>query len=112
MTDTDLKYRVLKILEQEPHLTQRQLAKKLGISLGKAHYLIKSLINVGWVKFENFQQSDNKLSYAYILTPKGIVEKSAITTQFLSRKKREYNELQKEIAQLQKEVSQQENLKN
>ena len=107
MNDTDLKYRALKILENQANLTQRQLAKKLGISLGKAHYLIKSLIDVGWVKFENFQRSDRKLSYAYILTPKGIVEKSAITTKFLLRKQNEYNELQKEIAQLQEEVRQQ-----
>ena len=112
MVDQELEYRVLKILEQQPDLTQRQLAEALGVSLGKAHYLVKSLIDVGWVKLDNFQRSDNKWGYAYLLTPKGIVEKAAITARFLVRKQREYNELQQEIAQLQEEVRQQRDLIN
>ena len=112
MTDQELEYRALKILEQQPDLTQRQLAEELGVSLGKAHYLVKSLIDVGWVKLDNFQRSDNKWGYAYLLTPMGIVEKAAITARFLVRKQREYNELQQEIAQLQKEVRQQRDLIN
>ena len=111
MTNQELEYRALKILEQQPDLTQRQLAEELGVSLGKTHYLVKSLIEVGWVKLENFQRSDNKWGYAYLLTPKGIVEKAAITTQFLGRKQREHTELQEEIAQLQEEVRQQQDLK-
>ncbi len=79
MTNQELEYRALKILEQQPDLTQRQLAEKLGVSLGKTHYLVKSLIDVGWVKLDNFQRSDNKWGYAYLLTPMGIVEKAAIT---------------------------------
>ena len=110
MTDQELEYRALKILEQQPDLTQRQLAEELGVSLGKAHYLVKSLIDVGWVKLDNFQRSDNKWGYAYLLTPMGIVEKAAITARFLVRKQREYNELQQEIAQLQKEVRHQQEL--
>ena len=104
MTNQELKYRMLKILEHQPELTQRQLAEELGISLGKTHYLIKSLIDVGWVKFGNFQRSDSKWGYAYLLTPVGIVEKAAITARFLVRKQQEYAKLQKEIIQLQEEV--------
>jgi EPS-associated MarR family transcriptional regulator len=110
MVDQELEYRALKLLEQQPDLTQRQLAKQLGVSLGKTHYLVKSLIDVGWVKLDNFQRSDNKWGYAYLLTPVGIVEKAAITARFLVRKQREYTQLQQEIAQLQEEVRQQQDL--
>ena len=112
MTNQELEYRALKILEQQPDLTQRQLAEALGVSLGKTHYLVKSLIDVGWVKLDNFQKSSSKWGYAYLLTPIGIAEKAAITARFLVRKQREYNELQQEIAQLQKEVLQQKELNN
>jgi EPS-associated MarR family transcriptional regulator len=112
MVDQELEYRALKILEQQPDLTQRQLAEELGVSLGKAHYLVKSLIDVGWVKLDNFQRSDNKWGYAYLLTPMGIVEKAGITTRFLLRKQQEYKQLQQEIAQLQEEVRQQQDLNN
>ena len=111
MINQELEYRALKILEQRPDMTQRELAEALGVSLGKAHYLVKSLIDVGWVKLDNFQRSDNKWGYAYLLTPKGIVEKAAITARFLVRKQREYSDLQLEIQQLQEEVKQQQNLK-
>jgi EPS-associated MarR family transcriptional regulator len=104
MTNQELEYRALKILEQHPELTQRQLAEELGISLGKTHYLVKSLIDVGWVKLDNFQKSNNKWGYAYLLTPMGIAEKTAITARFLIKKQREYNALKDEIAQLQAEV--------
>jgi EPS-associated MarR family transcriptional regulator len=112
MTNQELEYRVLKILEQQPDLTQRQLAEALGVSLGKTHYLVKSLIDVGWVKLDNFKRSDNKWGYAYLLTPVGIVEKAAITARFLLRKQREHTQLQDEIAQLQEEVRQQQELNN
>ncbi len=112
MVDEELEYRALKILEQQPDLTQRQLAEELGVSLGKTHYLVKSLIDVGWVKLGNFQRSDNKWGYAYLLTPKGIVEKAGITARFLGRKQREHTQLQQEIAQLKEEVRQQHDLNN
>ena len=112
MVDQELEYRALKILEQQPDLTQRQLAEELGVSLGKTHYLVKSLIDVGWVKLDNFQRSDNKWGYAYLLTPMGIVEKAAITARFLVRKQREHTQLQQEIAELQEEVRQQHDLNN
>ena len=107
MTNQELEFRALKILEQQPELTQRQLSEALGVSLGKTNYLLKSLINVGYVKLDNFQRSDNKWGYAYLLTPMGVAEKAAITLRFLKRKKQEYNDLQIEIAQLQQEVQQQ-----
>jgi EPS-associated MarR family transcriptional regulator len=107
MTNQELEYRALKILEQQPDLTQRQLAQALGVSLGKTNYLLKSLIDVGWVKLDNFQKSDNKWGYAYLLTPMGVAEKAAITIRFLKRKKQEYNDLQLEIVQLQQEIRQQ-----
>jgi MarR family transcriptional regulator, temperature-dependent positive regulator of motility len=104
MTNQELEYRALKILEQHPEITQRQLAEEMGMSLGKTHYLIKSLIKVGWVKLDNFQKSNNKWGYAYLLTPMGIAEKTAITARFLIKKQREYKALKDEIAQLQAEV--------
>ena len=107
MKNQELEYRVLKIFEKQPDLTQRQLAEALGVSLGKTHYLIKSLIDVGWVKLDNFQKSDSKWGYAYLLTPMGVAEKAAITARFLVRKQLEYNELKEEIALLQEEVRQQ-----
>ena len=110
MNNQELEYRALKILEQQPDLTQRQLAEQLGVSLGKTHYLVKSLIDVGWVKLDNFQRSDDKWGYAYLLTPMGIVEKAAIAARFLVRKQREYTQLQQEITELQEEVRQQQGL--
>ena len=107
MKDQELEYRALKILEQQPDLTQRQLSDSLGVSLGKTNYLLKSLIDVGWVKLDNFQKSNNKWGYAYLLTPMGVTEKAAITLRFLNRKKQEYNDLQEEISRLQQEVQQQ-----
>ena len=110
MTNQELEYRALKILEQQPDLTQRQLSEALGVSLGKTNYVLKSLIDVGWVKLDNFQKSDNKWGYAYLLTPMGVTEKAAITLRFLKRKKQEYDDLQIEIALLQKEVQLQQDL--
>ena len=104
MINQELEYRALKILEQQPDLTQRQLSEELGVSLGKTNYLLKSLIDVGWIKLDNFKKSDNKWGYAYLLTPSGMTEKTAITLRFLKRKKQEYENLQIEIAQLQREL--------
>tara|TARA_B100001250_G_C19241341_1_gene546661 strand:- start:104 stop:466 length:363 start_codon:yes stop_codon:yes gene_type:complete len=110
MANQDLQYQVLKMLEDDPDLTQRQIAEKLGVSLGKTHYLVKSLIDVGWIKFGNFKRSGDKLGYAYLLTPKGIAEKATITVKFLERKQQEYIKLNKEIAELKEDVRQQQGL--
>ncbi len=107
MIDQELEYRALKLLEKHPELTQRQLSEKLGVSLGKTHYLLKSLMDVGLIKLENFKKSNNKWGYLYLLTPQGIIEKSVITTRFLKKKQEEFSLLQEEIEQLKKEVSQQ-----
>ena len=104
MSSEEIEYKALKLLEANPELSQRQLSLGLGVSLGKAHYVLKSLIAIGWVKLDNFGRSDNKLGYAYVLTPAGIAEKAKITVRFLGRKQREYLELQSEIQDLQVEV--------
>ena len=96
--------KALRVLEKNPELSQRQLAKALGISLGKTHYILNSLIDVGLVKVDNFKRSDNKLGYAYLLTPRGFVEKAKVTKRFLSRKQREYKALKQQIADLTREV--------
>lgn len=104
MSNQELEYKVLKWLEKNPNISQRQLAKELGVSLGKAHYLINSLIKVGWVKLDNFRRSDNKMGYIYLLTPTGMVEKTRITRRFLARKETEYQQLKQEIQQLKSEI--------
>ena len=104
MSKQELEYKMLRCLEKNPNITQRQLAKKLGVSLGKTHYLINSLIKVGCVKLENFRCSDKKIGYMYLLTPTGISEKAKLTKKFLERKENEYLQLKHEIAQLKSEV--------
>lgn len=94
----------LKLLEKNPELTQRELAAELGISLGKTHYMIKALIDMGWIKLDNFQRSNNKWGYAYLLTPMGLAEKAAITVRFLARKREEYRRLEQQIADLSVEI--------
>ena len=105
MTDIELQYQALKQLQRNPKLTQRELAEILGVSLGKTNYLVKSLLDVGWLKLENFRKSDNKMGYIYLLTPMGIAEKAAITRRFLDRKRSEYERLVLEIEALESEVS-------
>jgi EPS-associated MarR family transcriptional regulator len=104
MSNDEIQLSVLRLLEQNPQLTQRQLSAELGVSLGKTHYIVRSLIDVGLVKLDNFQRSDNKWGYAYLLTPKGIKEKAAITVRFLERKQDEYRRLELEIEALKWEV--------
>lgn len=101
----DLRFRVLKLIEQNPELNQRELAQALGVSLGKTNYVLKALVGKGMVKLENFNKSKNKLGYAYLLTPMGITEKSKLTMAFLKRKTQEYELLKAEVENLQKEVN-------
>ena len=100
----EIHLKVLRQLENDPEITQRVLAKELGVSLGKANYCLKALIDKGLVKVANFKNSNNKSAYIYLLTPKGIEEKSRITIHFLKRKIDEYEELRREIDELQQEV--------
>ena len=104
MPNDEIQLSVLRLLEQNPQLTQRKLSAELGVSLGKTHYIVKSLIDVGLIKLDNFQRSKNKLGYAYLLTPKGIAEKASITVRFLARKQDEYKRLEQEIEMLRSEV--------
>ena len=100
----DTYFRVMRILEENPDLTQRELADKLGMSLGGLNYCLKALTDKGLVKVRNFQNSKNKFKYVYILTPAGIAQKMALTGRFLKRKMEEYEELKAEIAALKAEV--------
>ena len=104
MPNDEIQLSVLRLREKNPRLTQRQLSAELGVSLGKTHYIVKSLIDVGLIKLDNFQRSNNKLGYAYLLTPKGIAEKAAITVRFLARKQDEFKRLEQEIEMLRSEV--------
>ena len=100
----DTRFRVLRLLEENPEISQRELADAVGISTGSAHYLLSALVERGLVKFGNFSASKDKRRYAYILTPKGMAEKAAITGRFLARKLEEYEALKREIAELESEV--------
>lgn len=95
---------VLRLLQTNPRVNQRGLAAALGISLGKTNYCLKALMNKGLIKVQNFRSSDNKLAYAYLLTPAGIAEKADLTTRFLKRKVAEYEALNHEIEQLRQEL--------
>jgi len=101
----DTHFRLLKLLEARPELSQRDLARELGTSLGKINYCLNALIDKGLVKARNFRNSRNKLGYAYLLTPRGIDSKATIAVQFLKRKMAEYETLKIEIEQLQREVA-------
>ena len=100
----DAKLRVLRIISSNPQLTSRELAQKVGISNGSAYYLLISLVDKGFVKFANFNENPKKTKYIYLLTPKGIREKSLITSKFLLRKKQEYELLKKEIIELERDL--------
>ena len=91
------KFNVLRKVNSNPNISQRELAYQLNLSLGKVNYCLRSLKNKGLVKIKNFKKSENKLRYAYILTPKGIAEKTKITINFMKKKMKEYDELKSEI---------------
>lgn len=98
-------FRVLRILEQNPEISQRDLAAQVGISLGAAHYCLMALVDRGLVKLGNFRAASDKRRYAYILTAKGVSEKAALTGRFLARKRAEYTALKEEIEALEQEMS-------
>ena len=88
---------VMRKIQNQPKTSQRDLAGQLGFSLGKLHYCLKALRQKGLVKIKNFQKNTNKLNYIYVLTPKGIAEKTKLTVNFMKRKMKEYDELKKEL---------------
>ena len=100
----DTYFRVLRMLQDNPDMTQREIAQSLGLSTSGLNYCLKALIDKGWVKVHNFSQSKNKFGYIYVLTPQGIAEKLALTSRFLNRKLSEYEALKVEIDGLQTEV--------
>ena len=101
----DAKLRLLQIINENPQMTTRGIAQKVGISNGSAFYLLTSLIDMGFIKLSKFKDSSQKIKYSYLLTSKGIREKSLITSKFLVRKKNEYELLKKEIADLERDLS-------
>ena len=100
----DTHFRVLRLLQDNPDITQREMAQQLGVSTSGLNYCLKALIDKGWVKVQNFSQSKNKFGYVYVLTPLGIAEKVALTGKFLGRKMREYERIRAEIEALRGEM--------
>ena len=102
--EQEIRYRLFKLLDDDPSLTQRQMAEKMGISLGKFNYCLKELVKKGFVKINRFTSSDNKAAYMYEITPYGIEQKAKITTSFLKRKINEYAEIKKQIQEISREI--------
>ena len=101
----DAKLRVFQIINENPQMTTREIAQKVGISNGSAYYLLTSLIEMGFIKLSNFKESSQKIKYSYLITPKGIREKSLVSRKFLVRKKQEYEQLKKEIIELERDLN-------
>jgi EPS-associated MarR family transcriptional regulator len=101
----EIHLKLLKLIEKNPHLTQRELAHQLGISLGKTNYCLKALKDKGWLKWGNISTNHNKFQYMHLLTPKGVSEKLVLTMHFLKRKEKEYELLKVEIAHLHNELA-------
>lgn len=101
--DEDVRFRLLRLLEEYPEKSQRDISRELGISLGLVNYVLRALIDIGDVKIRNFRASENKLRYAYILTPRGIDAKARLAAGFIRRKRDEYEALKSEIDRLEGE---------
>ena len=101
----EITYKLLKLIESEPHMSQREIAQKMGVSLGKANYCLKALVDKGFIKLQNFYNNKKKSAYIYILTPRGIEEKADVTYRFLQRKIKEYEDIKIEIENLRIETS-------
>lgn len=104
MLTDEYRYKIFKLIEANPEISQRAIAKQLGISLGRVNFCLRALIEKGQLKMRNFRSNKNKLTYIYMLTPKGVEEKAMLTASFLKRKLQEYELLQAEIEQLREEV--------
>jgi EPS-associated MarR family transcriptional regulator len=107
MLTDEIRYKLLKLLESNPELSQREVARELGISLGKVNYCLKALMEKGWIKAANFKNSKNKMAYMYLLTPRGIEAKARMTGQFLQIKMHEFAALRDEIEQIRREAQRQ-----
>lgn len=104
MREDETHYAVLRLFDANPEISQRDISRKLGVSLGKVNYCIKSLVRQGCVRVSNFKNSRNKMAYMYLLTPRGIEQKGKLTLRFLQRKMREYDALRAEIRVLRQET--------
>ena len=104
MLTDETRYRILKLLEADPHASQRRISDELGISLGRVNYCLNALIAKGLVKVNNFRNSENKRAYLYLLTPRGIEERARVTARFLRVKLSEYETLKQEVEELQREA--------
>lgn len=104
LVNESIHYTLLKLIEANPDLSQRDLARTMGVSLGKANYCLRALVGKGFVKLENFRRSDNKRAYMYHLTPLGLEEKARLTLCFLRIKEAEYETIKEEISRLRREV--------
>ena len=100
----DTHFRVMDLIHKNPDISQRELAKEAGISLGSMHYCLKALAQKGWLKANKFKNNPDKSVYLYLLTPEGIVQKSKLAIDFLRRKKQEFDELKREIDELTEEI--------
>jgi len=101
----EIAYKLLKLIQAEPHLSQRDIAQKMGVSLGKTNYCLKALVDKGFIKLQNFYNNKKKSAYIYFLTPQGIEEKTAVTYRFLQRKIKEYEDIKIEIESLKNETA-------
>lgn len=104
--DDETSYKILKLVHADPNISQRELAEELGVSVGKANYCLKALMERGFIKVKNFVKSENKRGYAYLLTSRGFSEKAQVTIRFLKCKIKEYEDLETEIEQIRREAEQ------
>jgi EPS-associated MarR family transcriptional regulator len=104
MLSDEMGYKLMRLLDAKPELSQRDAARELGVSLGKVNYCVQALIRKGWLKAARFKNSGNKAAYMYLLTPRGLEEKAALTLEFLRIKTREYEMLRAEIARIRRET--------
>jgi EPS-associated MarR family transcriptional regulator len=98
-------YKLLRMLEANPEMSQRDVARELGVSVGKVNYSLRALIRKGWIKATNFKNSNNKAAYMYLLTPRGIEEKASLSVRFLKIKMQEYERLKVEIEEMRREAA-------
>jgi EPS-associated MarR family transcriptional regulator len=101
----ELRYKLMRLLDANPQVSQREVARELGISLGRVNYCLRALIDKGWVKVSRFRGSTRKSAYAYLLTPRGVQEKARFTIRFLAAKTREYDSLRREIEEIRRDAA-------
>jgi len=104
MLGDEMRLKLMRWFEANPRASQRDVAREFGISLGKVNYCLRALVQKGWIKAGRFRNSSNKIAYRYLLTPRGLEKKAALTVQFLQIKMREYESLRTEIEQLRREA--------